>query len=158
MGLWSHHALKSIITVTCLVFALRGEEIFQNEHLQKSLWRETQPAAAVCPQPLPEGASGPQQPETGDDGFVSGSRLCFGDDQPLGVPTGIHDSRYFPPFCFQRTMEDHQNAMMVACEQSQFMANLAKLINTKKAIEIGKSPPPSCHTWRMQRAHERDQR
>lgn len=48
------------------MFALRKKEIFQNEHLQKSLWGEKQPANAVRRQSLLEGASGPEKAQDGN--------------------------------------------------------------------------------------------
>lgn len=75
---WHHHALKILIIASWFMFSLREKEISQNEHLQKSLWGEKQPTAAVHPRPLHEGASGPEEPQTGKDVSVSGLPLCSG--------------------------------------------------------------------------------
>lgn len=73
-----HRALKILIIVLRFMFTLREKEIFQNEHLQKSLWGKRQPSDAVCPQSFHEGASGPEKPQTGKDVLVSGILLWSG--------------------------------------------------------------------------------
>lgn len=62
---------------SCLIFALREKEIFQNEHLQESLRGKRQPTDAVCPQSLHEGTSITEKPQDGKV-FVSGIVLCSG--------------------------------------------------------------------------------